>query len=217
MKGIDVSHWQGNINWAKAQKGYEFAFIKCTQGTSFLDSKYAQNKKGIREAGLLFGAYHFANADGDAVKEADWFLKNVGDLKEGEIVVLDYETYALQNPAVWCKAWLDRVESKLGFRPLLYTYHGLLTKYDWKPVSDANFGLWAARYGMQTSWPNPLFKPSTGSWPFYAIWQYCSKGKVDGIVGNVDLNTSDMSIETLRKYGKPKEIICNKSCALHCK
>lgn len=216
IKGLDLSHHNNVTDWNKARKGYEFCFIKCTQGTGYLDPTYKARKEQVRKAGFLFGAYHFANADTDPAKEADWFLKNVGELKEGEIVVLDYETYALPNPAEWCRKWLDRVESKLGFKPLLYTYHGLLTKYDWKRVSEGNFGLWAARYGLQTTWPNPLFKPSTGSWPFYAIWQYCSKGKVNGIVGNVDLNTTDMSIETLRKYGKKKELTCNHQCPVHC-
>lgn len=201
-KGVDLSHWNTVTNWgAIRQAGYQFCFIKSTQGTTYLDPTYAERKEKVRSAGMLFGTYHFADAT-DPVKEADWFLKNVGELKKGEIVVLDYETYKLSNPAEWCRKWLDRVESKLGFKPMLYTYHGLLKQYNWSQVSNGNFGLWAARYGLQTQWPNPLFKPAKGSWPFYAIWQYCSKGKVPGVVGNTDLNTSDASLETLKKYGK---------------
>lgn len=201
--GIDVSHWQNKIDWKKVKKaGYDFAFCKCTQGVKYKDPNYEENKEGARKAGLIFGAYHFANAN-IAEVEAENFCKNVGDLKEGEIVILDYETHAIKDPASWCLSWITCVEKELGFKPMLYTYHEFLKKYDWKKVSDNNNGLWAARYGLQQQKPNNLFKPATGSWSFYAIWQYCSKGKVDGISGNVDLNTTELPI--LRRYGKPQD------------
>lgn len=221
MKGLDISHWQndaGPMNLKLAALQYRFCFVKCSEGTGFLDPKYQQNKQRVREAGMLFGAYHFAKA-GDPVKEADWFLKNVGDLQAGEIVILDYETYALTNPADWCLKWLKRVEDKLGWKPLLYTYHGLLVRYNWKPVSEAGFGLWAARYGLQEQEPNPKYRPSTGSWPFYAVWQYCSKGRVPGITGNCDLNVTDMDIDRLKKYGKGGGTVepqCSMCCQKHC-
>lgn len=205
MKGLDISHHQndaGKIDWGKVT-GYEFVFVKCTQGTTYVDPKYRENRNAIRSKGLLFGAYHFADGT-DAVAEADHFIRNVGELQEGEIVVLDYETKVLKDPASWCLEWLQQVERRVGFKPMLYTYDSFLKTYNWSLVSNNNNGLWAARYGMQTQFPNPLFKPSTGSWPFYAIWQYCSKGKVPGFTGNVDLNTTEMDISTLRKYGKPK-------------
>lgn len=213
MKGVDVSHWQKSIDWKKvADAGYKFAFVKCTQGIGFVDQFYQINKEGIRKAGMLFGAYHFADAS-DPIMEAQHFLKNVGDLKEGEIVILDYENRALADPASWSLKWLNEVEKKLGFKPILYTYHDILKKYDWSKVSNNNNGLWAARYGLQTQNPMAAFKPSTGSWPFFAIWQYCSKGSVPGISGNVDLNTTDMTIEILRKYGKPIGCL---HCPIHC-
>ena len=197
MKGLDISHHQndaGKIDWGKVQ-GYEFVFVKCTEGTSYVDPKYKENRAAIRSKGLLFGAYHFANGT-DAMAEANHFLANVGDLQEGEIVVLDYETKVLKDPAAWSLVWLQRVESKLGFKPMLYTYDAMLRAYDWSKVSNNNNGLWAARYS--------LLSPNTGSWPFWAIWQYSSKGKVPGFTGNVDLNTTKMDLETLKKYGKPK-------------
>lgn len=217
MKGIDISHWNPVTDWKAIRKaGYEFCFLKATQGTGYLDPTYKERKDKVRSAGMLLGAYHFADAT-DPIKEADWFVKNVGELKAGEIVILDYETHKLADPATWALAWLKRVEEKLGFKPILYTYHEFLKKYDWKKVSSNNNGLWAARYGLQTSFPNPLFKPATGSWSFYAIWQFCSKGSVPGISGNVDLNTADMTLETLKKYGKQAPPECNHLCPLHCK
>lgn len=204
MKIIDISHWQGNIDWAKVAKQFKVAFMKCTESTAFLDDKFSKNKKEARENGILCGYYHFARG-GDFKQEADWFLSNIGDIKEGELVALDYEIYTLADPAEWCKNWLEYVESKIGFKPLLYTYHAIINKYDWKKVSDGNFGLWVARYGLQQTEPNEKYAPAIGSWAFYAIWQYCSQGKVDGIGGNVDLNYTKMDLETLKKYGAKKQ------------
>lgn len=228
MRGIDISHHQndkGKVDLKTARAaGYEFCIVKCTQGTTYKDQFYEKNKKMTREAGMLFGVYHFAgnfnpkdqkNYPQDPIKEAEQFLKHVGDLLPGEIVVLDFETHVLKDPVGWCSTWLKHVESKLGFRPMLYTYHEFLKKYDWTKVSSANYGLWAARYGLQQQNPNNLFRPATGSWDFFAIWQYCSKGSVPGLIGNIDLNTCDMDMKTLRKYGKP-EVECNHECPKHC-
>jgi len=219
MKGIDISHHQNDAGFVDLRKakaaGFQFCFVKCSQGVSYRAPWYLKNKVAARNAGMLFGAYHFA--DGQNVqREAKNFLEAAGELQPGEIVILDYETYSLKDPAAWCLLWLRLVEKELGFKPLLYTYHGLLRSFDWTLVSRNGNGLWAARYGMQTQEPMSIFKPATGSWPFYAIWQYCSKGKVPGFVGNVDLNTTDMSIETLKKYGKPSLPTCTHSCPVQC-
>ena len=213
MKGLDISHHQndaGKIDWGKVpvgSKGYEFVFVKCTQGTTYVDPKYRENRNAIRSKGMLFGAYHFADGT-DAVTEADHFVRNVGDLQEGEIVVLDYETKVLKDPASWCLEWLQQVERRVGFKPMLYTYDAMLRAYDWSKVSNNNNGLWAARYS--------LLSPNTGSWPFWAIWQYSSKGKVPGFTGNVDLNTTDLTKEKLKLYGKkPSQQTCL-HCPIHC-
>ena len=194
LKGIDVSHWQGGISWDKT--GVDFAIIKCTQGDSMIDPMFSRNKTGARRAGILCGYYHFAQHN-DPIQEADWFVKNVGDIQTGELLALDAETG--QDPS-WCKKFLDRVASKVGFKPLIYCPAG--NGMDWSPVISGNYGLWIARYGlnlgyMLTSWP-----PKIGKWPFYAIWQYTSKGRVPGIVGNVDLDYFKYDKQTLMKYGK---------------
>ena len=215
MRGIDVSHWQGKIDWAKVRaSGIEFAFIKCTQGLKYKDPTYEKNKKEIKENGLIFGAYHFADVN-SAEAEAENFCKNVGELRAGDIVILDYESNVIKDPAAWCLRWLTFVEKELGFKPLLYTYDSLLKKYDWTVVSKNDNGLWAARYGLQLQTPNKIFAPSKATWLFVAIWQFCSRGTVPGIYGNVDLNTTDMDAETLKKYGK-KKVICNHACPVHC-
>src|SRR5215210_3716494 len=75
VPGIDVSHWQGTINWASAAAGKQFAFTKATEGTTYVDPTVATNTSGAQNAGLLTGVYHFAHPDTDtAASEAQHFV-----------------------------------------------------------------------------------------------------------------------------------------------
>ena len=210
MYGIDVSHWQGSIDWNKVKNAkYEFAFIKCSEGISWVDPKFKQNQDQARKAGVLCGFYHFANQN-DPIKEAEWFMKSVGELQSGELLALDAETG--QSPD-WCKKFLDRVSELAGFKPLLYAPVG--NGGDWSKVYNANYGLWIARYASSKVYIPYYLSPAPkiAVWPFYAIWQYSSKGSVSGIAGNVDVNYSKMDLATLRKYGK--QAVCL-HCPIHC-
>jgi len=82
-KGIDVSHWQGKIQWPRvAAAGYTFAFGKATESTTYTDPTYATNRTGAESAGLTFGAYHFGRPGGsgdagiiaNAIAQAGYFL-----------------------------------------------------------------------------------------------------------------------------------------------
>ena len=207
IRGIDVSHWQGDrgkINWDKVRNaGYEFAFVKATEGTTFLDPRYKEQVGGARSAGLLVGHYHFAGA-GDAVKEAEFFISQLASLQEGEIVILDWEVSS-SDAVAWCKKWLDRVAERLGQKPLLYINESTCNGNDWTSVVKGDYGLWIAKYGNNDTVADESETPNIGDWPFYTVWQFSSKGIVPGITGNVDLNQAAVSsIETLKKYGKQK-------------
>ena len=211
MRGIDVSHYQGNVSWSRVKNaGMEFAVIKATQGVNLTDSCLATNRAGARATGLLCGFYHFANG-GDPAAEADYFLSKVGDLKQGEFLVLDFEINHA-NPVNWCRVFLDRVKTKTGIKPMLYTNEARVKQYNWMPLVSGDYGLWVAKYGKNDGSLGE--QPETGAWAAYALWQFTSRGKVDGIVGNVDVNTSKMTVETLKKYGKA--IVCTHCCPLHC-
>lgn len=220
MKGIDISHYQnqaGKINWEKLKASeYKFCFVKCTEGNTYRDSFYTDNKDESRKAGLVFGAYHFARLN-DPIQEADNFCDNVGDLKEGELVILDFEVDGHADPVGWCLKWLNKVEERTRVRPLLYTNEARVKSLNWKRVVDGNFGLWVAKYASQAIYvPEYLQrKPVSDEWPFWAIWQYSSRANVPGFVGNVDVNTTDMDVATLKKYGKQETVECL-HCERHC-
>jgi GH25 family lysozyme M1 (1,4-beta-N-acetylmuramidase) len=199
MRGIDLSHHNKVTSWSKVKDGNDFCILKATQGTTWVDEKFREYRLGAENAGFLMGFYHFADGT-DAVKEAQHFVETVGVLKEGQFLVLDYEIN-LKNPADWCVKWLDYIYNKTGVRPLLYTNEARMKTNDWSKVIKGGYGLWVAKYGTNTG--EMQTAPTSGQWPFWAIWQYTSKGKVPGIVGNVDLNYTKMDLETLKKYGNP--------------
>ncbi|MGI6834707.1 GH25 family lysozyme [Bacillus paralicheniformis] len=180
IKGIDVSHWQGNINWKKvAGDGIKFAFIKATEGTTLKDNKFVTNVSGANAAGIKTGAYHFARfgSKSEALAEAKFFLSVVKNANLSYPLVLDLEVNqrkvsksVLTDAAV---AFLLEVE-KAGYFAMFYSYKDFLeNSLDESKLKP--FALWAARY-------NSILGRDAD------IWQYSSTGKVSGISGNVDMN-----------------------------
>jgi lysozyme len=176
----------------------DFVIQKCTEGTTYKDPTYEKNKAGARSVGMLFSSYHFARGT-DAIKEARYFVEKVRDIQQGELLALDWE---ISHPATvnWCLQWLKEVERLVGFKPLIYLNSSTANRLDWSPVIKNNTGLWIANYGVNDGKRHE--NPPIGKWSFFAIHQYTSRGKIDGIVGNVDLNYCKMSSSTLKKYGK---------------
>jgi len=197
MIGLDISHWQPKVYFNKL-KGIDFLIHKCTQGTGYVDPKYKERKKEALKNDLIFGSYHFADG-GDAQKEAKHYVNNIGDINDGELLVLDWEIN-VNNPAQWCRSFLDEVYKLTGVKPLLYTNEARVRAIDWNYVVDGDYGLWVASWGTNNG-EKPKKEPETGEWPFYAIWQYTSRGRINGIKGFVDKNYTYLDKKTLKKYG----------------
>jgi GH25 family lysozyme M1 (1,4-beta-N-acetylmuramidase) len=194
LAGIDVSHWQGTIDWAKVSgAGMRFAMIKATDGRTYVDPQYATNHAQAKAAGLRTTAYHFAEPDasaGDAVAEADHLVAIAG-LGDGDMIpALDLEktgglgTTALQS---WVASWLSEVTARLGVRPMIYTSPNFWKTYmgDTRSFADAGYTtLWIAHWGV-TSPTVPASNWGGHGWTF---WQYSDCGSVPGISGCVDLD-----------------------------
>jgi lysozyme len=190
IRGIDVSNHQDRIDWSRVKAdGIVFAYIKASEGMTFADPKYQAHVTGARSVGIRTGAYHFARPDTnstdparDARAEADWFLTLVRPRAGDLLPALDLETAGLHDDEmiVWTRAWLDRVRSALGARPLLYTY-----PYFWEHMGQTTafrlYPLWIANYGVS----EPMLP---AGWRRYTIWQYSASGSVDGIPGRTDMN-----------------------------
>jgi GH25 family lysozyme M1 (1,4-beta-N-acetylmuramidase) len=191
-EGIDVSHWQGTIDWAKVKAaGKTFVIAKATEGIGFKDDHYDRFKSGAIAQGLMFGAYHFARpGSNDPVKEADWFVNSMGQQRGMLIPTLDLErtgglgTTALTN---WVKAWLQRVDSRLGVKAMIYVSPSFWRTYmgNTRWFADNGYSVvWVAHWNT-TSPSVPADNWGGRSWTF---WQYTDSGAVPGISGHVDLN-----------------------------
>lgn len=191
--GIDVSYYQGNINWnAVAQDGIEFAITRVNHG-GFMDPEFDDNWAAIRQVGLVRGAYQYFDAGGDPVAQATTLINKVGMLEPGDLPpVIDVESTDGQGPTAIAnnvRTWLDMVEGALGRKPIIYT-----GSYFWNDnVGTDEFNdhpLWIAHYTSNC----PNLPTAWGRW---TMWQYTSSGSVAGIGGNVDRNRFNGPIEAL--------------------
>lgn len=183
IKIIDVSHHQGTIDWKKvAADGVKGVFIKATEGVGYTDPLFRKNVQGAAIAGLKVGFYHFAHPDNSPTAEAKYFTDVVKGLKADFPFVLDLEQTKMKTAAQlteFAVAWLTEVERQTGHRVMLYTGASFARSYLGKAL--AKWPLWVAHYGVN----QPM---SNTTWDRWAVFQYTSTGKVNGITGNVDMN-----------------------------
>lgn len=198
VRGIDISHYQGNINWDKVHDALidgnpiRFIIIKGTEGNSMLDENFNDNFYNAREYGFIRGAYHYFVPGVDAKSQADYYLKQV-HLEEGDLPpVLDFEQTGnltpekVRNDAL---VWLRRVEKKYKVKPVLYTYYKFKMKYFSGRDFD-EYPYWIAHYYVDTL-------KYQGAWK---LWQHTDLGQVDGIKPRVDLNVYNGSMYDLEKF-----------------
>ena len=183
LDGIDVSHWQGSIDWAAVRgSGVDFAFIKATEGGTYTDPRFARNWAAAADAGVMRGAYHYFRPNVDPVTQAENFLRAARIGPNDLPAVLDVETSdGVAGDALLraVRTWLETVERATGKRPIVYTYPDFWNRYASGPVGP--YPLWIANYGRD----QPLVPIGWTDWTF---WQYTSTGRVPGIVGDVDQN-----------------------------
>ena len=179
--GIDVSSWQGNVNWAgQAAAGKRFAYVKATEGTTYKNPYFKSQYGGAYKAGLIRGAYHFARpSSGTAKKQAAYFVKNGGGWSaDGRTLpgVLDIEynpygatCYGLSKSAMtrWITDFLTEYKRLTKRDAVIYTTTDWWTRCTGNTKSfSATNPLWLARYGSTTPGKLP------GSWTWATFWQY---------------------------------------------
>jgi GH25 family lysozyme M1 (1,4-beta-N-acetylmuramidase) len=194
VEGIDVSHWQGTIDWAKvAGAGKRFAIIKATDSTDYVDPMYATNHAQAKANGIWTGAYHFARPDAtanDAAIEAAWFVAHA-NLGAGDLIpALDLEVsggLSITGLQAWVMAFVGEVTAQTGVRPMIYTSPAFWKKYmgDTTALADAGYKtLWVAHWGVSA----PTVPANNWGGNGWTFWQYTSDGTVPGITGRVDLD-----------------------------
>lgn len=195
LNGIDVSHHKGQVNWNQvAQAGVVFAFAKATEGTAFVDKRFATNWQAMRDAGLIRGAFHYFRALQDPHAQADHFLANVafqpGDLPPAlDVESINNKGATHEQWVNGVQAWLDHVRQATGRQPVIYTRANF-----WNNKLSNAFGafpLWVAHYEV----PNPTLPNGWNQWTF---WQHTDKGSVTGVNSAVDQNRFNGTLEQLQ-------------------
>jgi lysozyme len=190
IQGIDVSKYQGDIDWRKARAaGVRFAFIKATEGGDYVDPNFLQNWEGAKQAGIARGAYHFVYWCRPANQQALWYMLNVPRDPDALPPVLDVEwnghsstcpkrippAEALQK----IKVLLDALESYTGKIPIIYTdpvfYREVLEGH------ISGYPFWLRSVAAE---PSQLYPGQP-----WAFWQFTTTGRVPGISGDVDRNS----------------------------
>jgi len=193
------------VDWgAVAAAGVSFAYAKATDGSRFVDPQFASNWAGMKDAGILRGAYHFFRPAAPVVAQMDQFVSALGSIDAGDLPpVLDLEEAAtstgqdewqatpIEQRVPLVLAWLEAVEESLGVKPLVYTRRGFVKSCFGDAGGLTDYLLWIAHY---TSAQKPAIPDGWADWTF---WQHSETGQVDGINGNVDLDRFNGSVAGL--------------------
>jgi len=200
---VDISHHNviASDGFNKlARAGYKGVINKATEGNGMVDSTYASRRRDCVDAGLEWGAYHFARP-GDPVAQADKFL-SVAKPDASTLLALDWESakgdYSDTFTCEQAKAFLDHVRAKTGRSPSqVYIYGGNVLKELIKSEADkAYFGqyrLWLCQYGPEAKLP--------AAWPHYDIWQFTEHGSATGVGGLTDNNVTREGFDFGRDWG----------------
>ena len=187
IHGIDVSSYQGKIDWKKVKSMKEdsvhitFAFIKATEGISSVDAYFQRNWREAPKAGIICGAYHYFIPRKSGLWQARFFLQTV-KFEEGDLPpVVDVEDLSGQSPEKMrkeLKDFIHHVEKKTGVKPIIYS--GLVFYRDYLKGYFDGYPLWIAHYYQQE-----LKAGATTKWHF---WQHSDKARINGISHIVDFN-----------------------------
>ena len=186
--GIDVSKWQGDIDFSKLKSaGVEFVIIRIgsstgINGENFIDSKFIQNIKNANSVGIPVGVYFYsyANSVDKAISDAKWIIENIKDYKVELPIAFDWENWGSFNTyelsffglTNMAKGFMDTVKDA-GYDAMLYSSKTYLENI-WMSV---DYPVWLAHYTKNTNYAGA-----------YSYWQICSNGRVDGINGDVDID-----------------------------
>jgi lysozyme len=197
---VDLSHHNTVTDFSEAANAGVVGVIhKATQGTDFVDATYDAHRARAKDAGLLWGAYHFARTD-DVDRQVDHFL-SVANCGPGELLVLDFEPNATEGSMTLSEAerFVTMVRDRTGRFPGLYSGQSYLREIVGGNVTTAlsKCWLWIARYG-------PALPLVPAAWQGFTLWQYTDGNagmqphQVPGI-GRCDRDKFNGDVRSLRR------------------
>ncbi len=201
--GLDISNWQGAVNWnAMVQAGgLQFCFVKATEGTTYRDPQFSRNWSAMRAAGswCYRGAYHFGHPGQNAVTQAQFFHNTVRPTRGDFQLALDLEVTDGRTPAQvwsWVQAFNAEIRRLTGRSCIVYTSPSFWTSRVGNPTSNLDMALWIAHWGVS----RPTVPRAWSTWTF---WQWTSSGAWPGTTGRVDMDTFNGTYETMWRLTYP--------------
>ncbi len=182
-EGIDVSGWQGDIDYAEVKAtGIEVVYIKSSEGYSFIDPYFEQNYTNAKANGLKIGFYHYVTAKtaGEAYEQAKFFSNLIEDKEVDCRLAMDFENFDNLSRAEVnqiATVFMQTVQKLTGKEMILYS-----NTYSARSIFSRSltiYPLWVAQYDVTDPTPN-------GKWNSWVGWQYTSQGDIPGVNGNVD-------------------------------
>lgn len=201
VRGVDVSSYQGEIDWQLLSKQHiQFAFIKATEGSSFVDKNFIYNFEEASKTDLRVGVYHFFSYDSSGSAQADHFIATVPKSNKMLPPVIDVEFYGdkeknLPNKDEVTKNLTDmlkKLEEYYGAKPIIYATRKAYRLFISGSYQD--YDIWIR---------DVYFKPTELDGQQWVFWQYSDKGILEGYTGTekyIDLNVFNGSQEEFRKY-----------------
>ena len=208
-RGIDVSEWQGNIDFARVKEaGIEVVYIRAGQGFSYEDAQFERNYEQARRYGFKIGVYHYMTARSveDARLQARFFVSLISGKQIDCRLAMDFESFGSLSKSQINEialAYMDEVKRLSGKEVVVYS-----NTYDATYVFNSKVArepLWVAQYGVSEPQDN-------GHWDNWVGYQYSSTGRVSGISGNVDLDrfTDGILLDATEEVPDVEDPKCNK-------
>ena len=206
VKGVDVSAYQGEIDWEKLStentEKIEFAFIKATEGSNFVDEKFIINYENAYKTDIIVGAYHFFSYDSEGETQAENFINTVPVLKGTLPPVIDVEFYndnqhnppSRKHTESVLKPLIQRLEEHYGQKPIIYATPKSYLLYIIGDYKDCP--IWIR---------NTMTAPLLPDFRSFTFWQYSDKHILNGYSGNekhIDMNVFNGTKKDLQNFIK---------------
>lgn len=189
LKGIDISHHQGEMDWElifndlRLDTILNFVYCKATESVDHIDTKWQYNRKKLTQLGIVHGAYHFFNGKKPPRDQVKHFLSQWDhrDIDLPPMLDVESEGFSDSDLIAKMKIWLTEIEKTTGHRPIIYCS---LDYFENKFKNHfQNYKFWIAAYSRE---------PSALDDPRVIYWQFSEKGHLPGCDEHVDLNVGKL-------------------------
>lgn len=213
-QGIDVSEWQGEINWADVRSdGISVAYIRASEGNNYIDPDAMRNYEGAKDYGIKIGFYHYLTAknQSEALEQAAFFVSVIKGLKVDCRLAMDFESFgqlSVDEINLIAQTFLEEVENLSGKDVIIYS-DAYNAKNTFSAELASKYPIWVADYYVN--------EPGDGNWSVWDGFQYTDEGRINGIAGYVDrdlftggillANTTSIPTETTGMPEKQTETI----------